>query len=423
MTGIETEHGPASRRTPTTPPKETSTVTLPLLAQVGELFDEDAEVVRPPSHPPAAPTPPLVADLRGLTLTSANGDEGRCGASPVAPTKCITSGRCDDKQVGMRVQSTPTREEQDEEVQLTLSAGETTTREKSAGKPTLVEPHAEGSNADDDGGEAEESTDSDVVEVQPGLLRTGQLWRLPDFFVPAAFTTVYDEVDVNDDLLYDDAEEDEELPELDPDMHADPKHRWDISTMTVKEALAKWKGKVVKAAMEEEICSLIGMGTWELVERPPGVNIMKNRWWTSDNKLRRHFLDEEQTRRTSKTSVLVDAYAEQTIDDEESQERKEEEYRQKVGSLQFAASKMKPDITFACSKLGSGLTVRSDQHWREVDHSLAYLANTRDTALEFGGGHESLKLVGYVDADDAGDKLKRTSTGGYVFVYGGATVS
>ncbi|CAI7769752.1 unnamed protein product [Closterium sp. NIES-54] len=367
MTGIETEHGPASRRTPTTPPKETSTVTLPLLAQVGELFDEDAEVVRPPSPPPAAPTPPLVADLRGLTLTSANGDEGRCGASPVAPSKCITSGRRDDKQVGMRVQSTPTREEQDEEVQLTLSAGETTTREKSAGKPTLVEPHAEGSDADDDGGEAEESTDSDVVEVQPGLRRTGQLWRLPDFFVPAAFTTMYDEVDVNDDLLYDDAEEDEELPELDPDMHADPKHRWDISTMTVKEALAKWKGKVVKAAMEEEICSLIGMGTWELVERPPGVNIMKNRW--------------------------------------------------------FAASKMKPDITFACSKLGSGLTVRSDQHWREVDHSLAYLANTRDTALEFGGGHESLKLVGYVDADDAGDKLKRTSTGGYVFVYGGATVS
>ncbi|CAI7831125.1 unnamed protein product [Closterium sp. NIES-54] len=48
--------------------------------------------------------------------------------------------------------------------------------------------------------------------------------------------------------------------------------------MTVKKALASWKGKVMKAAMEEEIRSLIGMGTWELVERPPGVNIMNNRW-------------------------------------------------------------------------------------------------------------------------------------------------
>ncbi|CAI7910704.1 unnamed protein product [Closterium sp. NIES-54] len=69
-------------------------------------------------------------------------------------------------------------------------------------------------------------------------------------------------------------------------------------------------------------------------------------------------------------------------------ERKEE-YRQKVGSLQFAATS--PDIAFACNKLGSGLT--------------------------------SLELIGYVDADDAGDKQNRTSTGGYVFVYGGAAVS
>ncbi|CAI7728541.1 unnamed protein product [Closterium sp. NIES-53] len=66
--------------------------------------------------------------------------------------------------------------------------------------------------------------------------------------------------------------------ELDPDMHADPEHRWDIVTMTVKEALASWKGKVVKAAMDEEIKSLITKGTWELVERLRGVNIMKNRW-------------------------------------------------------------------------------------------------------------------------------------------------
>ncbi|CAI7902910.1 unnamed protein product [Closterium sp. NIES-54] len=48
--------------------------------------------------------------------------------------------------------------------------------------------------------------------------------------------------------------------------------------MTVKDVLASWKGEAVKAAMEEEIRNLIGMVTWELVERPRGVNIMKNRW-------------------------------------------------------------------------------------------------------------------------------------------------
>ncbi|CAI7914767.1 unnamed protein product [Closterium sp. NIES-54] len=397
---------------------------------------------------------------------------------------------------------------------------------------------------------------------------------------------VYD-VDAND-LVYDDAEDDEELPELNPDMHADPEHRWNISTMTLKEALASWKGVAVKATMEEEIRSLISMGTWELVKRPPEVNILKNRWvlttkyhiddtverekarlvvkgftqvygadydetytpvssyvtlriflsivailnlnpmqlviknaflqskldllpllwykalndvligvgWKKSqgdtalyfkvgadkvacwvlvyvndllaassstemlkelkelleaafelreispvqkylalenvrdrsarklwlhqqgyaDKLRRRFLDEEQTGRTPKTPVSVDAYAELTFDDEEAQERQEEECRQNIGSLQFAATTTRPDIAFACSELGSGLTVRSNQHWPEVDRCLAYLANTRGTALEFGVGPESLKLVGFVDADDAGNKQNRTSTGGYLFL-------
>ncbi|CAI7764255.1 unnamed protein product [Closterium sp. NIES-54] len=83
----------------------------------------------------------------------------------------------------------------------------------------------------------------------------------------------------------------------------------------------------------------------------------------------------------------------------------------------------RPDIAFVCSKLGSGLTVRSDRHWREVDRCLAYLADTCDTALEFGGGPESLELIGYVNANDAGDKQNRMSMGGYVFVFRGAAVS
>ncbi|CAI7868986.1 unnamed protein product [Closterium sp. NIES-53] len=141
------------------------------------------------------------------------------------------------------------------------------------------------------------------------------------------------------------------------------------------------------------------------------------------DKLRRRFIDEEQGGRVPKTPVSVDAYVELTFDDEEAQEHEEEKYRQKVGSLQFAATTTRPDIAFACSKLGSGLTARSDQQWCEVNYCLAYLADTRDTALEYGGGPESLELIGYVDADEASNKQKRASTSGYVFVYGGASVS
>ncbi|CAI7770735.1 unnamed protein product [Closterium sp. NIES-53] len=95
----------------------------------------------------------------------------------------------------------------------------------------------------------------------------------------------------------------------------------------------------------------------------------------------------------------------------------------RIQKTPFAAITTRPDIAFACSKLGSSLTVKSDQHGREVDCCLAYLTDTRDTALEFGGGPESLELINYVDADNTGDKQNRTSTGKYVFVYGGATVS
>ncbi|CAI7850301.1 unnamed protein product [Closterium sp. NIES-53] len=80
------------------------------------------------------------------------------------------------------------------------SAGEPTLGEQSAGMTTVVLQDAEGSDDSDDGGEAEESTDSDVVELQGGPQRTGRLRRPPDFFVPAAFTMVYD-VDANGILV------------------------------------------------------------------------------------------------------------------------------------------------------------------------------------------------------------------------------
>ncbi|CAI7872263.1 unnamed protein product [Closterium sp. NIES-54] len=537
------KYGPASGRTQAHPLTDTSTATVPLLVKVDELADEDVVEVLLPSPVLAPPFP--VTDRPASTPVSITSDEGSLEASAVAPASGIAGGRQGARPVDQDGTPSTLREQQ---------TGESVEQEASAGVHSTGEP-----------------------------ARCEQL-------AEAAFTAVYDKV--GNDLLYDDAEKDDELPELDPDMHADPEHRWDIATMTIKEALASWKGEAVTAAMEEEIRSLLGMGTWELVVRPRGVNIMRNRWvlttkyrlddtvehekarlvvkgftqvcgadydetyaplssyitlriflsivavfdlnlmqldmkndflqskldkvlymyqpdhfddgtgrvckllkslyglkqspllwyrpldgvllgagWKKSqvnealyfkagddgvtcwvlvyvddllaassspsmlkelkelleaafelreispvvkylgleivcdrparklwlhqqgyaDKLRRRFIDEEQGGRLPKTPVSVDAYAELIFDDEEAQGREEEDYRQK--------------------------------HWRDVDRCLAYLADTRDTALEFCDGPESLELIGYVDADDAGDKPDRTSTGGYVFVYGGAAIS
>ncbi|CAI7917703.1 unnamed protein product [Closterium sp. NIES-53] len=231
--------GPASGWTRAHPPTDTSTVTVPLLAEVDEPTDEDVVEVLPPSPILAPPLP--VADRPASTPVSATGDEGSLEASPVAPARGIASGRQGAKLVDQDGELVEQEAAEGVPVEQEAVAGVQLTGELLKSAEDLAVDKEEELSA------GEESTNSDVVEV-------------------------------DDDLLCDNAKEDKELPELDPDVHADPEHRWDIATMTVKEAMASWKGEAVKAAMEEEIRSLIGMGTWELVERPRGVNIMKNRW-------------------------------------------------------------------------------------------------------------------------------------------------
>ncbi|CAI6011336.1 unnamed protein product [Closterium sp. NIES-65] len=591
------KYGPASERTQAHPPTDTSTATVPLLAEVDEPADEDAVEVLPPSPVLAPPSP--VADLPAPTPVSATDDEGSLEASPVAPASGIAGGRQGAKLDDYDGKPSKTGEPVEQEPSAKVHSIGERQPERSTGELSKVaaeEQPVEGSKqlVDDvlveTKGElsAGESTDSDVMEVpitKPELRRSGRARRPPErlsfhaCLPPAAFTTVYDEVD--DNLLYDDAEEDEDLSELDPDVHADPEHRWDIATMTnrwvlttkyrIDDTVEREKARLVVKGFTQvygadydetyspvssyvtlriflsivavldlnlmqldmknaflqskldrvlymyqpdyfddgtgRVCKLLkslyglkqspllwyraldgvllgagwkksqvdealyfktgddGVTCWVLVyvddllaasnstamlnelkelleaafelreispvEKYLGLEIVRDRparklWLHQQgyaDKLRRRFVDEELGGRVPKTPVSVDAYAHLTFDDEEAQEREEEEYRQKVGSLQFAATTTRPDIAFACSKLGSGLTVRSDQHWREVDRCLAFLADTRDTALEFGGEPESLELIGYVDADDAGDKQNRTSTGGYVFVYGAAPIS
>ncbi|CAI7774994.1 unnamed protein product [Closterium sp. NIES-54] len=263
--------GPASGRMQAHPPMDTSMASVPLLTEVDEPADEDVVEVL---LPPVVLAPPFPgADWPALTPVSANGDEGSLEVSPVAPASGFAGGRQGAKLTDQNGKPSTTGEQQTgEPVEQEAAAGVQSTGElpKSAGGELSTR---------------EESTDSDVVEVlimKPELRRTGRARRPPEWLSfhaclpPAAFTAEYNEV--IGDLLYDDAKEIEELPELDPDMHAEPEHRWDIATMTVKEALASWKGEAVKAAMEEEIRNFVVMGTWELVERPRGVNIMKNRW-------------------------------------------------------------------------------------------------------------------------------------------------
>ncbi|CAI7804450.1 unnamed protein product [Closterium sp. NIES-53] len=239
----KSEHRSASGQPPTIPPTDTSTATLLLLAEVSEPATEDVEDVPfPPLSCPLYPSP----CGRPAVNSTLIGEEQ---AEEVQPTleKAAKKAPVGQQPTGEQAAVKPTTKQ----FRTRQSVEEPTTGENSAGNPAEVQQDDEGSEAGDDGGDAKESTDSDVMEVQLGPRQSGRIRRPPDSYVPGSFTTAYDEVD--DDLQYNDAEEDEDFPELHLDMHADPEHHWDISMMTVKEAL-------------------------ELVECPPEVNIMMNRW-------------------------------------------------------------------------------------------------------------------------------------------------
>ncbi|CAI7809376.1 unnamed protein product [Closterium sp. NIES-54] len=237
------KYGPASGRTQAHPPMDSSSASAPLLAKVDEPTNEEVMEFLPPPPVLAPPTP--IADRPASTPVSATANKGSLEALPVVPASGIAGVR----QVG--VQSTG-------EQHTGRSTGEPS---KSAGGEHPVEESkqlVDNEDVEEEGEQSagEESTDSDVVEVlleKPELRRTGRTRKQPERLFFHACTTVYD-----------DAEDDVDLRELDPDVHADPEHRWDIATMTVKQALASWKGEAVKAAMEEEIRSLIRMGTWDM---------------------------------------------------------------------------------------------------------------------------------------------------------------
>ncbi|CAI7905133.1 unnamed protein product [Closterium sp. NIES-54] len=283
--------------------------------------------------------------------------------------------------------------------------------------------------------------------------------------------------------------------------------------MTVKEALASWKGKAVKATMDEEIRSLIGLGAWELVYRPRVVNVMKNRWvlmtkYHVDDTVAREKvrlvmkgftqvygadydetyapvsnyimlriflsivavldlnlmqLDMRNAFLQSKLNRVLYMYHPDYYDNRTGRVCKLLKslyglkqtpllwYKDLDDVLVGADWKKSQVNTVLYFKVGNDgvtcwvlvyvddllaasnssamlrelkelLETAFKQH--EISPMVKYLGlETVDTTLKFGGAPESLKLVGYVDANDAGDKQNRMSTGGYVFVYGGAVVS
>ena len=96
-------------------------------------------------------------------------------------------------------------------------------------------------------------------------------------------------------------------------------------------------------------------------------------------------------------------------------------YSECVGSLLYLSVCTRPDIAQAVGVLARYMAAPTVAHWEVALGVVRYLVGTVEYGLTFGESKET--LMGYCDADYAGDIDSRRSTTGYVFLMFGGAVS
>lgn len=93
-------------------------------------------------------------------------------------------------------------------------------------------------------------------------------------------------------------------------------------------------------------------------------------------------------------------------------------YRELIGSLMYVACTSRPDIMYPTAYLAHYVSCFGNEHWIAAKRVLKYLSWTKHYGIHYGRTKD--EIVGYTDADWAGDHIERKSTGGFAFMYTGA---
>ena len=86
-------------------------------------------------------------------------------------------------------------------------------------------------------------------------------------------------------------------------------------------------------------------------------------------------------------------------------------YQQAIGCLTYASMSTRPDISVAVNTLSQFMACPSEQHWTGIKRIFRYLKGTVGYGLCFTGS-DGAQLIGYSDADWAGDLQQATIKGG-----------
>ena len=111
--------------------------------------------------------------------------------------------------------------------------------------------------------------------------------------------------------------------------------------------------------------------------------------------------------------------------DKEVEKMKQNPYKEAFGALLYISTTTRPDISYAVGQVAKFNHNPGVQHWKAVKGIFRYLAGTREYGILFSpnpSGKDE-EIVGFTDADHAGDPDDRTSTSGCVFICHGGSFS
>jgi hypothetical protein len=97
-------------------------------------------------------------------------------------------------------------------------------------------------------------------------------------------------------------------------------------------------------------------------------------------------------------------------------------YRSIVGGLRYLVH-TRPDISYAVGYVSRFMEAPTSEHLAAVKHLLRYVAGTLSYGIVYGRGRGAPNLLGFSDADLAGDVDDRKSTTGMIFFLGRSPVS
>ncbi|GKA05065.1 hypothetical protein Tco_0684185 [Tanacetum coccineum] len=97
-------------------------------------------------------------------------------------------------------------------------------------------------------------------------------------------------------------------------------------------------------------------------------------------------------------------------------------YASTVGSIMYAMTCTRPDVSFALNMVSRHQQNPGEGHWTFVMNILKFLRNTKDRFLVYGG-EEELRVTGYYDASWQTDKDDSRSQSGWVFLLNGGAVT